>query len=111
MKKRELLNIAYGMSCFKKEEKFYQFAKKYLLLNDENGVNDFFEIIKKFSASPNAEETHNALGVTGKGNPYDISAWCNAILKNSALKQLNRNELAYIMGYCARIAKIKEIEK
>lgn len=111
MKKRELLNIAYGMSYFKKEEKFYQFAKKYLLLNDENSVNDFFEIIQKFCAKPWTEETRNALGVTGTGSTDDISAWCNAILKNSALRQLNRNELAYVMGYCARIAKIKEIEK
>ena len=79
MNKRELLNTAYGLHCLKKEEKFYQFAKKYLSSND--------------------------------GSEDDISAWCKLILTNSSLKQLDKNELAYVMGYCARIAKIKEIEK
>lgn len=45
------------------------------------------------------------------GSADDISAWCKLILTNSSLKQLDKNELAYVMGYCARIAKIKEIEK
>lgn len=101
MNKRELLNTAYGLHCFKKEEKFYQFAKKYLSSNDENTVHDFFDIVEKFYKKPKEEETRNALGVTGKGSADDISAWCRLILTNSSLKQLDKNELAYVMGYCA----------
>lgn len=97
------------MDCDKRYQSFYEFSKNYLMnkaFSGDDSNNSFRLIVKCFLDRPGDNMTNAALGKRGRYNKSDIKKWCRDILNNKNLKQLSSEEMNYVMGYCARLAKI-----
>lgn len=126
MTRKELINIAGTMDCDGRFESFYEFAKNYLLnygIPEDKKSISFFEIIKNIKNHSSDMMIQNILGKrsgrggsTGRNNnrrnnsgnaaSNDIRHWCDIILGNEEIKKLSADELLYVIGSCARYAKI-----
>lgn len=90
---------------------FYEFAAKFLMGEKVNGRNDtasFYKTLKLLSQDNLDKNTINALGKSGKINQFVLKAWISSIEKSRNLKELDMEQLHYVMCYAARMCKIKQ---
>ncbi len=109
MEKSELLSIAESMSPLKDDEKFYRFAQTYIfgMKNRKSTCSDeFFEVVKYCSEHSSDSNVNYIMKLGGKHGANRIKIWCKLICENKELRTLELDELNYVMGCCARVAKI-----
>lgn len=108
MKSRaELIEISGVLDTNGSYSPFYEFASNYIQGMKEHGNKEqksFFEAIKLLGDNP-SEANGKAMGIEGK-SPERIKEWCSYIYNAKELKDLSLDELHYVIGYCARRAKI-----
>ncbi|NLK71347.1 MAG: hypothetical protein GX286_07935 [Clostridiales bacterium] len=108
--KAELIRIANLLDYSNDYEKFYEFAKKYIMYMKASQKNDkkyFFSTINLISKNAKDYTIKNALGIESKHNKVEaIKEWCKHISESEELKQLELDELHYVLGYATRKAKI-----
>lgn len=108
--KKELIGISGAMDTNGNYAPFYEFASNYIMGMKERCIKDttvFFNEIKTLSNNLHLKANTKAMGITGK-DKSEAKAWCNYILKLEMIKELSLNELHFVIGYCARRAKIKK---
>lgn len=100
--------MAKSLDTDKTYASLYEFAANYLMSRKQQGdTTDFFRTVKDLM--DNYKNTRNAAAVGVSGNDYDkIRKWCSHILSSGELHNLEYSELNYVMGYCARLAKMKK---
>lgn len=105
----ELIEIASLLDYSNDYEKFYEFARNFIMhmkVENNTKTEDFLKIIKSILKNANDYTIKNALGLTSKHKPEVIKRWCNFIIKNEELEKLELAELHYVFGYATRKAKI-----
>ncbi len=111
--KTELLKISEKLDSRAEYASFYEFAVNYIQ-NMKNKkclrTTAFFDDILSICDSNNIEENKIYLGISGE-NVRKIVTWCNKLeAQKSILIRLSLDELHYVMGYCARRAKIAKTQ-
>lgn len=112
MSNKELISISYSMDCGAEYESYYEFAVNYLsntAIDGSEKAGRFFELIKTVMDRPDDRMIQSALGKRSSrtdASAPSIKTWCRAVLGNGDLRELAPDELQYVMGYCARRAKI-----
>ena len=110
-RKLELLEIADSLHFSSDENKFYEFAKNYILHMKVGGIDDtehFFDTVEYIKTNSKRTSIKYALGPAGKGGETEIDEWCNRIMRNKDLRSLSLDELHYVMGYANRKSKVKK---
>lgn len=106
--KNNLLSIVKSMDVRASNEKFYRFAQKYIFGMQSRHASDnaeFFEAVMYCSNHAGQEHIRKMMGISGR-DTTEIKKWCKHIQNESELKELTLDDLNYIFGYCARLAKI-----
>ncbi len=113
MTNKELIDISKTLGVSSEEFSFYEFAAKYLLnmkLSKKETTESFFSLVEYCTDLKNIEPIKHMFGKSGK-DKTGIQNWCRKLkTKRTELEKLSINDLQYVMGYAARIAKIKEGE-
>lgn len=105
--KKELIETAAALDTDQKYCQLYEFATKYL-----NGIKQnknkkvFFDTLTTLKNNPGIKQNAIVIGFSGNSNSEIIKSWCGYILSHRELASLEFDELHYVMGYCARLAKI-----
>lgn len=111
-RKSELIEISGVMDTSADYFPFYEFAVNYIQGMKNKGNNsalDFIETIRKLGNNSGIRNNHYAFGKLSKSPSVMIKTWClDIVCKNKELENLTLDELHYVMGYCARRAKISE---
>ena len=113
MKSRaELIEISGVLDTNGSYSPFYEFASNYIrgMRERENtDPNAFFSAVKTLdnNLDPKSKSQSNlkAMGITGNSTE-NAKKWCKYICAARELKDLSLDELHYVIGYCARRAKI-----
>ena len=109
--KLELLEIADSLYFSSDENKFYEFAKNYILHMKVKGISEtdeFFNAIELIRTNPESDSIRYALGFAGKGDKNIVTVWSSCIVNNKDLRSLTLDELHYVIGYANRKSKVKE---
>ncbi len=113
MTNKELIDISKTLGVSSEEFSFYEFAAKYLLnmkLSEKETTESFFSLVEYCTDLQNIQSIKHMFGKSGK-DKTGIQNWCRKLKsKRTELEKLSINDLQYVMGYAARIAKIKEGE-
>lgn len=107
--RKELIETALSLDTGKDYCQLYEFASGYLMGIKGHGKTEmFFGTLK--TLMNNASNMQNAIAVGFKGNSSSetIKKWCGYILSRRELMELSFDDLHYVMGYCARLSKIKQ---
>ncbi len=105
--KKELIEIANALDTGMEYASLYGFASNFLQSKKQTGDTvDFFRTVKVLSDNPENPRNSVVLGFTGKNSSLSIKKWCNYIISNGYLQDLEYGELHFVMGYCARLAYI-----
>ncbi len=107
MEKDRLLQIAKELEPSEREESFYRFAQKYIMHLQQKGTanaKEFFAVVAYCKRKSQSPSVRNLLGLRGRDFSL-IAEWCDKILNNQKLQGMNLNELGYVFGCCARLAK------
>lgn len=110
MTNKELINLAQSLDCRKDYESFFEFAKNYLMnpnIAQNEKSSSMFASIKFFLNNPQSDTTASVLGKRGRHFEASIRDWCRMMLNDKDLRNLSADDLHYVMGYCARLAKIQ----
>ncbi len=112
--KTDLIKISAKLDSSADYASFYEFAVNYIhnMKNKKCLHTDvFFNDILNICDSQNIGENKIYLGISGE-NVGKIITWCNKLeVQKSILNELSLDELHYVMGYCARRAKIAKAIK
>ena len=106
--KKELLSVAQSMDVRAENEKFYRFAQKYISGMQRRDASDhaeFFAAVKYCSDHANQAHVRKLMGISG-GDAVKIRQWCCAIQNQSELHAMTLEELNYVFGCCAHLAKV-----
>lgn len=93
---------------------FYEFAVKHIQSMKNKGklnVTVFWDDIRNLGNNSTEKNNQYAFGKLSNSSSLHvmIKTWClDIICKNKELENLTLDELHYVMGYCARRAKISE---
>lgn len=107
--KSELIEISGTLDTSGCYSPFYEFASNYIQGMKERGntdANAFFRAIKILGDNADSSINRKAMGITGN-QTENAKKWCTYICAARELKDLSFKELHYVLGYCARRAKIK----
>lgn len=108
MKKRmELIEISGILDTNGNYSPFYEFASNYIQGMKERGNTNpdtFFNTIKTLGSNL-CPINRKAMGITGNSTE-NAKKWCSHICSAEELRDLSLDELHYVIGYCARRAKI-----
>lgn len=110
--KSELIEISGILDTDTRYCSFYEFAANYIRSLKEKGKNnaeEFFKVVSTLGNNSSIRENYTAFGKKGAGSSAEIKKWCSYICGSKELKGLSLNELHYVMGYCARRAKIASV--
>ncbi len=106
--KAELIEISRVLDTNGDYYPFYEFASNYIQGMKERGnkdTNAFFSTVKTLGNNLNSSINRKAMGITGNATE-NAKKWCTYICAARELKDLSLDELHYVIGYCARRAKI-----
>lgn len=107
--KSELIEISNLLDVKPDYFSFYEFSVNYIFNLKGKNINQserYFNAIKKIADNPNIKQNFAALGKQSKNASELIKPWGTMILKSNEIRDLNLDELHYVMGYCARRSKI-----
>lgn len=105
--KKELIEIANALDTGMEYASLYGFASNFLQSKKQQGdTEDFFRTVEVLAADPGNRRNSVVLGFSGKNSSLSIKKWCNYIIPNGYLQELEYGELHFVMGYCARQAYI-----
>lgn len=111
-RKLDLLEVANSLHL-SSSNRFYEFARNYILHMKVKGINDtkeFFKAIESIKTNAGSTAIKYALGYSGKGDENIVIAWSESIVNNKDLHLLTLDELHYVMGYANRRCKSKVIK-
>lgn len=107
--KKELIETAMTLDTGKEYCQLYEFAAKYLTgIKQRGSTNEFFATLTTLKNNSGIRQNSTAMGFSGNNNAEIIKKWCSYILSHRELTALEYDELHYVMGYCARLAKIHQ---
>lgn len=116
----ELLELSRTMGVSVEEEKFYRFAQGCLFSMQQRHISvtdEFFQTVEYCQKNSGKLSVRKCMGISSQSGSrrnetaradMEIQSWCGKVLRNPELKQLTTVELNTLMGYCARLAKIKD---
>lgn len=104
--KKELIEIANSLDTGMEYASLYGFASNFLQSKKQGDTGDFFRTVKVLAADPGNSRNSVALGFSGRNSSLPIKKWCDHIISNGYLQELEYGELHFVMGYCARLAYI-----
>ena len=107
---KSLIDISTRMDIDGRYASFYSFSCNYLLqlkLKDVDSTDKYFAMLKIMHNNANDNTVKKAFGKIGGEIQIDtMKKWCNIILENKDLHELNIDELHYVMGNSFRLAFI-----
>lgn len=118
-RKTDLLELSKAMGVSGEEEKFYRFAQGCLFSMQQRQAaetEEFFEAVRYCQNNPGKASVRKCMGISSQSRSRhnetaradtEIRNWCTKVLQHPELTELSAKELNQLMGYCARLAKIK----
>ncbi|MBP0956206.1 MAG: hypothetical protein J5997_02435 [Oscillospiraceae bacterium] len=107
--RKELIETALSLETGRDYCQLYEFASKYLSgIKHKGETENFFGTIKILMNNSNIKQNSIAVGFSGNSGSETIKKWCGYILSRNELMELCFDDLHYVMGYCARLSKIKQ---
>ncbi|WP_310603138.1 hypothetical protein [Anaerosporobacter sp.] len=118
MKVKEKLEVANNLAIKSEYESFYRFAVNYLLSKqnekrEKEPQKEFFAFLEKIKKLKNTEDAieiktiYVMMGKVGDAE-YPLKEWCKSILDNQQIRDIETEDLCYIMGSAARLCKINK---
>jgi len=105
--RKKLIETALTLDTGREFSQMYEFAATYLRGNKSKGsTDDFFRVVTILEKKPNIRQNASVIGFSGNNYADTIRKWCRYILSIKKFRDLNFDELHFVMCYCARLAKM-----